>query len=160
MTSKGLEAPILVGGGAVELYSMSSINTGDFDFVTGTQSEFESELQNIGFVKPSGPGFATRGWIHPDLKLGFEVVGTSLLDGMADRERVRLIDFAEDGQIAVICVEDLIADRMGQFASGTAQDMLDQARALYALHLDVDPDYLDRRIQDETGGSCGLKDVQ
>ena len=138
---------------------MSSINTGDFDFVTGAQSEFETELQNIGFVKPSGPGLATRGWIHPDLKLGFEVVGVSLLDGMADLERVRFIDFAEDGQIAVICVEDLIADRMGQFASGTAQDMLDQARALYTLHPDTDPDYLDRRIQEETGGSYGLKDI-
>ena len=38
---------------------------------------------------------ATRGWIHPELALGFEVVTATLLGGMADRERVRMIDAGE-----------------------------------------------------------------
>ncbi|WP_245896671.1 hypothetical protein [Sphingomonas fennica] len=72
---------MLVGGAAVELYSSSAVNTGDFDIVTPRQQWFEEILQRQGFVKPAGPGMATRGWIHPDLKLGFEIVSSSLLDG-------------------------------------------------------------------------------
>jgi hypothetical protein len=38
MKARGFEPPILVGGAAVEIYSNSAINTGDFDIVTGTRS--------------------------------------------------------------------------------------------------------------------------
>ena len=43
-----------------------------------------------------------------------------------------------EGTFAVIAVEDLIADRMGQYASGTAPEMLEQARALFTLYEDPD----------------------
>lgn len=118
MKQGGHGTPVLVGGAAVELYSGSAIATGDFDISTGWQDEFEAALRDEGFVKPSGPGKATRGWVHPDLGLGFEVVSDTLLDGNADQSRVRLIDFGVDGQIAVISVEDMIADRMGQYCVG------------------------------------------
>ena len=71
MVARGLVAPVLVGGAAVEIYSNSAINTGDFDIVTGAQEAFEEILQHHGFVRPSCPGKATRGWIHPELQLGF-----------------------------------------------------------------------------------------
>lgn len=156
MVAKGLARPVLVGGGAVEIYSNSAVNTGDFDLVTGQQAAFEAELQAHGFIRPSGPGVATRGWIHPELKLGFEVVSSTLLDGHADRERVRLIDVENDRKIAVIAVEDMIADRLGQYASGTARDMLDQARILFALYPDADMDYMERRIREESCGDYGI----
>ena len=100
----GLSAPVLVGGAAVELYSSSSVATGDLDISTPWQTEFEAALQAERFVRPSGPGQATRGWVHPDLGLGFEVVSDTLLDGKADCDRLRLIDFGDDGKIAVIAV--------------------------------------------------------
>jgi hypothetical protein len=59
-------------------------------------------MQREGFVRPSGPGKATRGWIHPQLKLGFECVSDVLLDGMADREMVQIVSLAPHGDIAVI----------------------------------------------------------
>ena len=118
MNARGLAAPILVGGAAVEIYSMGRISTGDFDIVTPWQAEFEEELQRIGFVRPAGQGRATRGWVHPDLALGFEIVSGSLLDGAADHHRVRLIDLDTDGSAAIISLEDMIADRVGQYASG------------------------------------------
>ena len=160
MKARGLPAPILVGGAAVEVYTGGAINTGDFDIVTPWQEEFEEELRRLGFVKPSGPGKSTRGWIHPDLRLGFEVVSGSLLDGMADRERVRLIGLGKDGEAAVISVEDMIADRMGQYASGTAPEMLDQARRLFALHADADLDYMEKRIRHESAGDYGIADLK
>lgn len=49
---------------------------------------------------------------------------------------------------------------MGQYASGTAADLLEQARTLYKLSESVDPVYLDRRIREETMGDYGIDDVQ
>jgi hypothetical protein len=160
MVARSLSRPVLVGGAAVEIYSLSSINTGDFDIVTGSQISFEDVLVEHGFVRPSGPGMATRGWIHPDLKLGFEVVSSTLLDGQAERDRIRPIRIGDSGIIEVIATEDIIADRMSQYASGTAQDMLDQARTLFALSEDLDLDYMERRIRYETAGDYGVEDLQ
>jgi hypothetical protein len=113
MTAQGFEAPILVGGAAVEIFTASAVATGDLDIVTARHEAFEDALKGLGFVKPSGPGMSTRGWIHADLQLSFEVVSNVLLDGLADRQRVVTLDFGVDGTAAIISVEDMIADRMG-----------------------------------------------
>lgn len=113
-----------------------------------------------GTKDSGGPGHTPLGWVHPDLGLGFEVVSSSLLDGRADRTRVRRIRLPPDGEIALLAVEDMIADRMGQYASGSAPDMLGQARTLYALHADADPDYLERRIREETLGEHGIASLE
>lgn len=160
MIAAGHSRPVLVGGAAVEYYSASNIVTGDFDLCTPWQSEFETIMQSHGFVRPSGPGKATRGWIHPELALGFEIVASVPMDGSVARDHILLIDdYIEEGAYAIISVEDLIADRMGQFASGSAPEMLGQARALLDLHRDADFGYLDRRIRAETGGDHGVEDI-
>ena len=159
MKAQGFLAPVLVGGGAVELYSKSAIVTGDFDIVTARQDEFERALQELGFARPSGPGRALRGWVHPKLGLGFEVVSSTLLGGMADRDRIALIDLGEDGEAAIVAIEDMIADRMGQYASGSAPEMLEQARRLFALHADADLDYMEIRIRHESVGEYGVADL-
>lgn len=61
-----------------------------------------------------------------------------------------------DGIIAVISLEDMIADRMGQYASGAAREMLAQAKTLFALYPDADLDYMDRRIREENCGDYGI----
>jgi hypothetical protein len=160
MVADGLSRPVLVGGAAVEIYSNSAINTGDFDIVTGSQQTFERHLQAAGFVRPSGPGKATRGWIHPNLQLGFEVVSSTLLDGAADRDRVRLINVGDDGYVAIISLEDMIADRMGQYASGTAREMLQQAQTLFDLYSDADLAYMEERIRFETAEEYGVEALQ
>jgi hypothetical protein len=156
MVVAGSERPVLVGGAAAELYSGSMINTGDFDVVTGRQDAFETALLEEGFIRPIGLGHTSTGWIHPELLLGFEVVSATLLDGMADGERVVLVDFGKDGQAAIIAVEDMIADRVGQFASGSAPEMLEQARRLFALHADADLAYMEQRIRHESSGEYGI----
>ena len=88
------------------------------------------------------------------------MVTATLLDGMAERERVRLFSLDPDGTVAVLSVEDIIADRVGQFASGTARDMLGQARILFSLFPDADLEYLERRIRQESGGYHGLEILQ
>lgn len=160
MTQQGFAAPVLVGGGAVELYTVSAVMTGDFDIVTDRQAEFERALKQLGFTKPGGLGHTFEGWVHPDLRLGFEVVSSTLLDGMADRDRVVLFDVGADGSAAIVSIEDMIADRMGQFASGTAPEMLGQAQALFMVQRGADLVYMDERIRHETGGDYGLADLQ
>ncbi len=54
----------------------------------------------------------------------------------------------------------MIADRMGQYASGSAPDMRRQAAALLALYPDLDRDYLERRIREETCGDHGIEDIE
>lgn len=155
----GFAAPVLVGGAAAELYSGSAVATGDFDVVIARQDVFEQALIRLGFVPPSGSGASTRGWVHPKLGLGFDVVGSTLLDGLADRDRVRLFSVDDGKRFAVISVEDLIADRMGQFASGSAPEMLDQARTLFNLYGDADVPYMERRIREETLNEYGVEDL-
>src|SRR4051794_16830894 len=161
MHQRGMSRPILVGGAAAEFWSTSTLSTGDFDICTPVQLELEEEMQRFGFLRPSGPGALTRGWIHPELKLGFEVVADVPMDDNVDAAHVRLVrPVGEQALFRIISVEDLIADRMGQYASGTARDRLDQARILLALHPDADLAYLDRRIHEESGGEFGVENVQ
>jgi hypothetical protein len=161
MHLQALPRPILVGGAAAELYSTSALTTGDFDICSPYQPELEDEMRRHGFVQPTGAGSMLRGWIHPDLKLGFEVVASTPMDGNVDRAHIRLVQpIGETALFRVISVEDLIADRMGQYASGTARDRIDQARLLLQLHPDAEMDYLDQRIKEESAGDYGLKDIQ
>lgn len=163
MAARGLPRPVLVGGGAVEFYTGSALMTGDIDVTSPVQPELEEELQRHGFARPSGPGKLTRGWIHPDLGLGFEVVGRSPMDGNVDRAHILLVDAVkEDGSVAIISVEDIIADRMGQFAShsGGSREMRAQAAELLSLQPDVDFAYLEKPIRYETEGDYGVEDIQ
>ena len=161
MHRRALQRPVLVGGAAAEFWSGSAISTGDFDLCTPSQDALEEEMVRAGFVRPAGAGKALRGWVHPDLALGFEVVADVPMDGNVDAAHIRLVQpIGEPALFRVISVEDLIADRMGQFASGTAPDRLDQARTLLALHPAADPVYLERRIREETMGDYGLEDIK
>lgn len=82
------------------------------------------------------------------------------MDGKVDAEHIRLVE--PDGmteRFRIISVEDLIADRMGQYASGTASDRLEQARVLLALHPEADRAYLECRIREESMGDYGVEDI-
>lgn len=158
MVAKGMARPVLVGGAAVEYYSGSAISTGDFDFCSPLQPELEDIMQAHGFIRPSGALKSLRGWIHPELQLGFEIVARVPMDGSVDVEHVALVEnIGVGGAFAIVSVEDLIADRIGQYASGTAREMLEQARILYSLHPHLDRDYLDRRIKEETANDYGIE---
>jgi hypothetical protein len=160
MRARGLPRPILVGGAAAEYFSGSALMTGDLDLTSPVQAELEEELIRLGFVRPAGVGH-TLGWLHPELRLGFEVVGSAPLDGSVDHRRLLLISgIVPDAAFAIVPVEDLIADRMGQYASGTAPEMLRQARTLFRLHPDLDLAYLDERIRHETGNEHGVADLE
>jgi hypothetical protein len=161
LARRGLPRPVLVGGGAVEFYTGSAVMTGDIDVTSPVQPELEEELRKLGFVRPSGPGKSTRGWVHPDIGLGFEVVGNSPMRDTPDEIRIRPVE-PIDGEppVRILSLEDMIADRMGQYASGTARDMLEQARQLLPLVSQANRNYLDRRIRTEMMGDYGVEDLE
>ncbi len=158
--AKGYRRPILVGGAAVEFHTGGAVVSGDFDFVTAYQQEFEDALIVYGFVREHRQGWLQRGLYHPDFGLGVEVVSGQLFDGSSDYGKIQLVQMDKDGAaIPVASIEDMIADRLGQYASksGGYADMLDQAVKLFTLADQLDEEYLDERIRKETTGELGLE---
>lgn len=70
--------------------------------------------------------------------------------------RLQLVDIVDGKAVVVAPVEDLIADRMGQYASGAAPEMLGQAIRLLQLADRLDDAYLDKRIRDDSSGIYDL----
>lgn len=162
VVAAGFERPIIVGGAAVEFYTGGAVTSGDFDVITAGQAELETALLNRGFQRPRGRGTLLRGVLHPQLGLGVEVVSGLLFDGASDKTRTRVV-LLGTSEIRLPPVEDMIADRMGQFAAPASHDfaMLQQAILLYQvarlnLEYPLDEAYLDHRIRQETLGSCNL----
>jgi len=154
----GHPRPILVGGAAVEFYTGGAVVSGDFDIVTPAEAALESALLAEGFKKEDRPGWLLRGFYHPELAMGVEIVGRALFDGHADEARVLVVQVSPGAAVAVLPIEDLIADRMAQFSSTSTgvNEMLEQAIRLFQLAPRMDEDYLNRRIQTETSGAYDL----
>jgi hypothetical protein len=146
LVRRGISAPILVGGAAAEFYTGGAITTGDFDFVTAYRDEFFQELEAVGFER-AGTGQVQRALFHPVSGLSVEVVSGSLMDGRADLTRVLTVKF-RDGDLRIVSIEDMIADRVGQALAGPRIDprMQEQAISLYRLAGSIDRAYLDKRI--------------
>lgn len=158
VAASGYDRPILVGGAPVEFHTGSAVVSGDFDFVTEEQRAFEGALICYGFRREDRSERLLRGLYHPELGLGVEVVSGQLLDGRSDARRVQLVEIVDQKAVAIAPVEDMIADRLGQYVStqNRPPEMLDQAIKLFRLANSLDEAYLDVRIRDETGAELDL----
>ena len=154
----GYARPVLVGGAAVEFYTASAIVSGDFDIVSSAPTPLENALLAVGFVREDRRGRLLRGFYHPVSLIGVEIVSGQLFDGRADRNRMIIVK-VDGHKVQLPALEDMIADRLGQYASNPRgrTDMLNQAIALYVLAEDIDEAYLDRRLREETSGDYDLE---
>lgn len=157
----GIE-PVLVGGGAVEFYTAGRFLSGDLDLVAPQIEAIEEALIAVGFERSRGIGQPRRGVVHPELKIGVEVVSGALMDGRTDRARIRVLDIGQGRTLRIIPPEDLIADRVAQALSVRSPDkaMIAQAVLLFRLVQDIDEVYLDERISFETSGEAGLSTLK
>lgn len=162
LESLGHRPPVLVGGAAVEFYTGGAVTSGDFDFVGADTRAFGKALIAHGFRREDRRGWVLMGWYHPELGIGVQVVSGVLLDGKADPDRIRLVEVVDGKGIAVEAIEDLIADRLGQYVATTPRpfDMRDQAQMLYRLADGLDEQYLDRRIREDTNGELSIADLK
>lgn len=143
---------VIVGGAAVSFYTQGQILSGDFDIVADI--DFEQSLSAEGFQKETGTGKFLGGFFHPDAPtLSVELVSGSLFDGRTDSAKILAVRVTEDADVLFPPIEDMIADRLGQYAASKNMDetMLRQATLLVKLAPAYDHDYLIRRINEETG---------
>jgi hypothetical protein len=148
---------VIVGGAAVSFYTQGQILSGDFDLVADI--DFEQNLLAEGFQKETGQGRFLGGYFHPKApQLSVELVSGSLFDGRSDVNKILAVRVVDDADVLFPPIEDMIADRLGQFAASKNIDMsmLGQARLLLKLALDFDQAYLKRRIVEESGDPAAL----
>jgi hypothetical protein len=148
---------ILVGGSATAISTGGAFMSEDFDVVAGDDSNFSEAMAAHGFEEESPAVHGLVAWYHPDFpRYAVEQVSGGYFDGKADRTRCVKLTINDDSAIVLPAVEDLIADRLGQYEVSSGDDaMLEQAKALFQLSDGLDMDYLKRRIAEE-GGNLGL----
>jgi hypothetical protein len=93
--------PVLVGGSAVELYTLGAYTSGDLDFAGDVPPDVARALATAGFVKQG------RHWIHEQGRVLLEFPSRRSNDPEAARE----IE-AAGARVLVLAPEDLLVDRL------------------------------------------------
>lgn len=95
------EAPVLVGGAAVEIYTGGAYSTGDLDFVGRVTPEVQDRLREAGFQRRG------RHWVHEEGGIFIELPGSRLESG----ERVAQVK-VEEWTVRLVSPEDALVDRL------------------------------------------------
>ena len=158
VTAANQQRPILVGGAALLLWTTGRYVSGDFDLVGVDPKPMEEALIRRGVRREDRRGHLKRDLYHPTLDIGVEFVSGRLFDGNADPNRLRLVTITPGSRVLVIPVEDVIADRLGQYASHpkSSRAMLQQAVQAWQLAPEIDNAYLDERIRTEKASMLDL----
>ncbi len=136
LTAAGSQ-PVLVGGGAVEIYTRSAYTTRDLDFVAAVTDELGNTMLELGFEREG------RHWVHEELGIVVEFPGTAI--GPA-----RTVSVDVDGsELRIISVEDLIVDRLASWKYWGWDPDGAAAVILIAIHTDLDATRLRERAAEE-----------
>lgn len=122
-----LQQPIVVGGGAVEVYTAGGYTSQDIDLIMLDSAPAERILADSGFGKEG------RYWIHPDLDVLVEFPGTTLTYGPGAYQRLFRADV--DGEHAwIIGIEDILIGRIWTGISENRKHDLQMAREMVELN--------------------------
>ena len=111
----------LVGGAAVALWTGGAFHSADFDLIVAAEERFHEILLQHGFCPEDRAGKLRVGYYHPDYhSFGWQLVTGPMFDGRADRIRVAQFQINAGSAVVLPAIEDLIADRLGQYAGGNA----------------------------------------
>lgn len=97
--------PIVVGGHAVELYTLGNYTTVDIDLILDNREAAYDILGQLGFEKKQG----FRHWYHAELGIPIEIPDDILAGSY---EKVLTLELEDDFVVYVIGIEDLIMDRV------------------------------------------------
>lgn len=149
---------VLVGGAAAAIHTDGAFMSADFDVVAGNDIAFNDAMAAAGFLDDDKAKHGLGGWYHPEHpQFAVEQVSGGYFDGRGDKRRCLKLTVREGSALVLPAIEDMIADRLGQHeVAGGDTSMLEQARALYQMATDLDPDYLFRRIVEEAGNPRNL----
>lgn len=135
--------PVIVGGFAVELWTMGKYATLDIDLIADGITEYASVLHDLGFSNKGGV------WIYPDTDIIIEFPKPPL-DG--DYARLQPLAF-QDYQLYVLGIEDIILDRVS--AAKFWGDLASKEWAIFLLaahYQKIDWDYCEKLVREKLIG--------
>lgn len=131
---KGVK-PILVGGRALEFYTLGGYATKDIDLVIEGVNEAKAVLIDMGFSRNTGE----RHWFNEELDIAVEIPD-NLLAGAP--EKIVTVEI-NGSEVYIIGVEDLIIDRLAAAKFWNSESDAVWAAKLLALHAEeIDTKYL------------------
>jgi hypothetical protein len=130
--------PVLVGGGAVEVYTRAAYMTADLDFVAPSRAATREVMESLGFVRQG------RVWYAAELGIVVEFPSSTLAPARATGIEV-------DGiEVAIIAIEDLIVDRLAAWKYWRWHPDGVAAGLLLSIHADrIDERRLQSRCEEE-----------
>ncbi len=138
MTLIGADRPILVGGGAVELYTSVRFATGDLDIVVEDEEKCAEVLQALGFERPG----ESRHWINRNISALVEIHPGELA---GKEEPIEVI--YRKVPLLVISPEDCITHRLESYRRHKSSlDLLNAFLVSYHHNHRLDIDRLQERI--------------
>ena len=139
---RGIRPPVVVGGSAVEIYTLGYYKSGDIDLV-GPREFVKEVLLSSGYFREEG-----RFLISDELGL-FVEVPDDRLDG--SYEKVREVKVPELGAKAyVIGIEDLVIDRLKACVFWKSEDDCLWAKYLLEKYREeIDLNYLKERAKED-----------
>lgn len=134
--------PIIVGGTAVEFYTLGGYSTLDLDLVYKRRESLEKLLQKLEFKRYG------RHWYKEDLDLAVEIPGSTLTGSENRLTRIEMEGIAA----YMIGIEDTVADRLNAYVHWKSEDDGRWAKRMMLLHRNkIDWPYLeDRSRRDKT----------
>ena len=118
--------PILVGGRALEFYTLGGYATKDIDLVIDGRERAQEIIEDMGFLRHLGD----RHWYHEDLDLAVEIPDYFLAGSME-----QIVTVHVNGMEAyIIGVEDLILDRLAAAKFWKSESDFEWAINLLDLH--------------------------
>ena len=132
--------PVIVGGHAVELYTMSAYSTSDIDLVIQDKVPFERVLAEWGFKKEG------RVWWDSELGIAIDLIAVDIQRGQEQVVPIRIHDFSA----YVLRIEEIIIDRLAAYVHWQSQEDCDWAKFMLLTHLnEIDINYIKQRAQEE-----------
>lgn len=144
MLTKALEKdglkPILIGGCALEYYTLGGYTTGDVDIALPTIAKVEDVFAELGFERER------RYWVHKEYDLLFEAPTANLAG-----EEAELTEVVIGGlHCFIIGIEDLIIDRLKSYVHWKWEDDGRWVKRLIELHgKDLDIKYIREKARKE-----------
>lgn len=135
--------PIIVGGNAVEFYTLGTYATSDVDLASPGYEIIDNLLKSWGFQKVG------RHWFLPEIDLEIEIPASSLA---GDNESKIVEVKIEDLSVYLIGVEDLIIDRLNAYVYWKSTKDGELVEQLMKIHTsEIDWSYLENRsLQEKT----------
>jgi excisionase family DNA binding protein len=141
--------PVIVGGFAVEFYTMGGYNTGDVDLVFSDTALLNEVLSRMGFIKEA------RHWINRKLDIFIEAPGSQL--SKAESEHMAEVEI-QGLKVYVLGVEDLIIDRLNAYVHRNSADEANWIKELMLINYGkIDWQYLAARAKEEKTEEACLK---